>query len=103
MDYMLEKNLSDAAISWIKNPGFKCSISESMLIIPIAKYFEAQDYEVVAEADCHYLLKRTKEQKSRSHVNYDVYVEKENGPNYESIILEVKWLKNDTKFRTKNF
>ena len=69
----------------------------------IAEYFRDLGYEVVAEADCHELLGRRDEQKLRSFVNYDLFAEKGRKEADETIILELKWLKDSASFKTENW
>jgi hypothetical protein len=64
-----------------------------LLIIPIAKYFRDQGFEVNGDTD-YYFHHSDKKSAERGKVNYDFYAK--NGDS-EIIILEMKWLKAEIK------
>ena len=90
----MEDDLSTEIIQWLNGmSGYETIFSEGLLIIPIAKYFRDQGFDVNGDTD-YYFHRSDKKSGERGKANYDFYAK--NGDS-ETIILEMKWLKAEFK------
>jgi len=93
----MEDGLSTEIVQWlnVNEPDYKNIFSEGLLIIPIAKYFRDQGFEVKGDTDYHF-HRLENEPGKRGQANFDFYAKKGNGTPNE-LILEMKWLKAKTE------
>jgi hypothetical protein len=98
----IERELSSAITGWLqemKRDGYEQIFNEALLAIPIAKYFLDQGYKVEGETDYHFIKAKNNEPGAtkRGQINYDFYAQKDTGTSSENVILEMKWMKSNTK------
>lgn len=97
-----EDGLSTEIVQWLDDmSGYENIFSEGLLIIPIARYFRQQDFEVKGDTDRHFFQSDNRFEKIKGLINYDFYAKKDDGSSREELILELKWMKKATEDKRK--
>ena len=94
----MEEDLSAEIVRWLNDmKGYENISAEGLLILPIAKFFKDQNFDVDGDTDCYFIESDNGHIGKRGKINYDFYAEKGDTNTKERIILEIKWMKKATK------